>query len=105
MQEIWAVFFKIYSLQAIHLFCNFKIYCFLRITNSKKSLFPANEIKIIAQSQGCFIPAFCNLDRVVKVIGISPFLITDREFTKEMQQEREVKITLMGSQEESIQMV
>jgi hypothetical protein len=40
---------------------------------------PGKKIIIIAQSQGCLIPALCDLAGVVKVIGISPFLITDKE--------------------------
>jgi pimeloyl-ACP methyl ester carboxylesterase len=37
------------------------------------------KIIIIAQSQGCLIPAMTDLPGVVKVIAISPFLITDKE--------------------------
>jgi hypothetical protein len=44
-----------------------------------KSKYPGKEIIIIAQSQGSIIPAFCDVTGITKVIGISPFFLTDKE--------------------------
>jgi len=39
-------------------------------------LYPNIEIVIIGQSQGSFIPTLCNVEKITKVIGISPFFHT-----------------------------
>lgn len=48
---------------------------------------PNSKIYIIGQSQGSFIPALCNIKRIDKIIGMSPFFHTDmkdimRRYTK-----------------------
>ncbi|MDQ6985465.1 MAG: hypothetical protein Q9M91_06970 [Candidatus Dojkabacteria bacterium] len=40
---------------------------------------PDSEIIIIAQSQGSIIPTLCDVKNISKIIGISPFFMTDRE--------------------------
>lgn len=41
--------------------------------------YPKKDIKIIAHSQGCFIPTICDITRVSEVIAISPFFLTDKD--------------------------
>lgn len=39
----------------------------------------SENIVIVAQSQGSLIPTLCDVEGVLKVIGISPFFLTDRK--------------------------
>lgn len=41
------------------------------------------DIVIIGQSQGSLIPTLCDTNGVIKVIGISPFFLTDRQAVEE----------------------
>lgn len=47
--------------------------------NTIRNKNPDKTINIIAQSQGCIIPTLCDVTEVAKIVGISPFFLTDRE--------------------------
>jgi hypothetical protein len=46
--------------------------------NIIKEQHPDKEINIIAHSQGCIIPTLCDVTGVSRVVGISPFFLTDK---------------------------
>ncbi len=57
--------------------------------------YPAKDIVIIAQSQGCIIPTLCTLSFVRQVIGIAPFFHTNMaEVVKRFESKPENKLDL-----------
>lgn len=58
---------------------------------------PGKDIKIIAQSQGCIIPTFCDVTGVSQILGISPFFLTDRDEVLARYSARQGSTTDFGS--------
>lgn len=58
-----------------------------KVIDEVSEKYPKSKIIIVGQSQGSFIPALCNVKKVSKIIGMSPFFHTDmkdilRRYTK-----------------------
>jgi hypothetical protein len=48
-----------------------------KVIDETKQENPGAEVVVIGHSQGCVIPALCNVSGVTRVIGIAPFFHTD----------------------------
>ena len=51
------------------------------------------DIVLICHSQGCIVPTLCDMNKVIKVVGISPFFITDKQQVYDRYSARDGSIT------------